>query len=88
MTLQQRNLDAITGKKYDRLANQTAPQKPESLGFYAGWDATRNLHKIVTVRGDTYWGNPLSTGSAGTGDAAAIQIDSGSRIAAFKVTPR
>lgn len=88
MTLQQQNLDAITGKKYDRLAIQTAPKPPETLGFYAGWDSSRNLHKATLMDGNTVWGNMLSTGSVGVGEPVTVQLDGSSAIAAFKVTPR
>lgn len=88
MTLQQQNLDAITGKKYDRLANQTAPKPPETIGFYAGWDYSRNLHTATLRDGNTVWGNMLSTGSVGIGDPVTVQLDGSSAIAAFKVTPR
>jgi len=87
-TLQQQNLDAITAKKYDRLSAQTAPKSPESLGFYVGWDYSRNLHTATLRDGNLVWGNMLSTGSVGIGDPVTVQLDGSSAIAAFKVTPR
>jgi hypothetical protein len=88
MTLQQQNLNAITGKKYDRLSAQTAPKPPETIGFYAGWDYSRNLHTATLMDGNLVWGNMLSTGSVGIGDPVTVQLDGSSAIAAFKVTPR
>jgi hypothetical protein len=87
-TLQQRSAETILAKKYDRLASQTAPKPSETLGFYAGWDTDRSLHRATLMNGNTVWGKVLSTGSVGIGDPVTAQLDGSSTIAAFKVTPR